>query len=259
MKPTQLKPADAWTELIFAHRNKQYGAYTLRRDYDKRMLQSLLITISSMLLLFLVFRMFNNTEKITTLPVINDPFNKLVDPTLRIDHHKTKTTLPSRSSNSLNAHLITRDIDSSQTKIDTSSNTGANSNNNLKSDSSSASGSGGRNIKSDTTSNTNQVVLFPETMPEFPGGYEAMMRYLQNHIDCPLWMQNGESGKVMLSLVIDAKGNVTHVNVLRDGVGYGCAEQVLQVVKNMPRWKPGRIGDQTVSVKYILPISYERR
>ena len=107
---------------------------------------------------------------------------------------------------------------------------------------------------------SDKVFTYIEQMPQFPGGESAMyqfirmnMRYPQKAIDANI------SGKVFVNVVIDENGYVADVKVLR-GIGGGCDEEVIRVIKAMPRWTPGKESGQNVRVSFnIPPISFTPR
>jgi protein TonB len=95
-----------------------------------------------------------------------------------------------------------------------------------------------------------------EDMPSFPGGEEALFKYLAQNIKYPqIAKEAGITGRVFVNFVIDKEGNVTDVKVLR-GIGGGCDEEAVRVVKNMPKWSPGKQRGKPVKVSYNLPIKF---
>lgn len=95
-----------------------------------------------------------------------------------------------------------------------------------------------------------------ETMPEFPGGEEALSRYLYDHVKYPeAASESGVQGKVFVSFVVNADSTISDVRVLR-GIGAGCDEEAVRVVESMPKWKPGRQRGIPVRVSYVLPIKF---
>lgn len=95
-----------------------------------------------------------------------------------------------------------------------------------------------------------------EQMPAFPGGIESLYAYLKDHIRYPqVAMENGISGKVFVKFVVQSDGTVTDVHVVR-GIGGGCDEEAVRVVRAMPKWEPGRQNKRAVPVEYTLPIHF---
>ncbi len=101
-----------------------------------------------------------------------------------------------------------------------------------------------------------EIFTIVEDMPSFPGGEEALFKYLGQNIKYPqIAKEAGITGRVFVNFVIDKEGNVTDVKVLR-GIGGGCDEEAVRVVKNMPKWSAGKQRGKPVKVSYNLPIKF---
>ncbi len=95
-----------------------------------------------------------------------------------------------------------------------------------------------------------------EDQPGFPGGEEARIRYLTENLRYPqMAREAGIQGTVFVTFVVERDGSVTDVRVLR-GIGGGCDEEAVRVVRNMPRWTPGRQRGQPVRVQFNMPIRF---
>lgn len=95
-----------------------------------------------------------------------------------------------------------------------------------------------------------------EVYPEFPGGMEAWSKYIQRNLRYPGMAQDqGVQGKVYLSFVVEKDGTITDVKVVK-GIGYGCDDEAMRVIKKSPRWKAGMQNNLPVRVRYNMPISY---
>jgi TonB family protein len=100
------------------------------------------------------------------------------------------------------------------------------------------------------------VYTVVEKMPSFPGGDEARIKFLIENIKYPeAAMKNNVQGKVYVTFIIRADGSVTDVKVLR-GVGGGCDEEAMRVIKLMPKWNPGMEKGKPVDVVFNLPINF---
>jgi TonB family protein len=115
-------------------------------------------------------------------------------------------------------------------------------------------------VQQDTTSkaipNKDVPKQYAEQMPEFPGGQKAMMNFLIQNVKYPsAAMKNNVSGRVMVQYVVGSDGKIRNVKVLR-GIGSGCDEEAVRVVKLFPTWKPGRDKGKNVSVYFTLPIAF---
>ncbi len=95
-----------------------------------------------------------------------------------------------------------------------------------------------------------------EDQPSFPGGEEARIRFLQENLRYPqMAREAGIQGTVFVTFVVERDGSVTDVRVLR-GIGGGCDEEAVRVVRNMPNWQPGRQRGQAVRVQFNMPIRF---
>ncbi|HNG90289.1 MAG TPA: M56 family metallopeptidase, partial [Saprospiraceae bacterium] len=97
-----------------------------------------------------------------------------------------------------------------------------------------------------------------DVMPSFPGGEQAMMKYLASSIKYPAAARKAKAqGTVLLSLVIEKDGSVSNVQSIKEGLHQDLVDEAIQVVKSMPKWTPGSKAGQVVRVKYTLPIKYK--
>ena len=95
-----------------------------------------------------------------------------------------------------------------------------------------------------------------EQSPSFVGGEEARISFLQANIHYPDTARSwGIQGKVFVTFVVEKDGSLSNVRVLK-GIGGGCDEEAVRVVKMMPRWIPGRQRGEAVRVQFNLPIKY---
>lgn len=103
----------------------------------------------------------------------------------------------------------------------------------------------------------NKPMTIVEEMPEFPGGPEALYPYIRKILRFPEQaVEEGIEGVVYLTFVVETDGKISNVNVLR-GIGGGCSEEAVRVVKGMPNWKPGKQRGKEVRVQYNLPIRFK--
>lgn len=104
-----------------------------------------------------------------------------------------------------------------------------------------------------------EIFTIVEEMPSFPGGDQALLEYMAKNTKYPpLARENGLQGIVVVTFVVDEKGNINNVQVLR-GIGGGCDEEAIRVVKTMPAWKPGKQRGMPVRVQYNLPFRFTLR
>ena len=95
-----------------------------------------------------------------------------------------------------------------------------------------------------------------ESEPEFPGGMEALYKYLGQNIKYPqLARENGITGKVYVTFVVEKDGSIANPRILRD-IGGGCGAEAIRVVKAMPKWSPGKQRGKAVRVQFNLPVNF---
>ena len=102
-----------------------------------------------------------------------------------------------------------------------------------------------------------EVYQIVEQMPAFPGGEEKLLEFLSKNIEYPEEARKAEiQGRVFVGFVVEKDGSVGDVKVLR-GIGGGCDEEAVRVVKSMPKWKPGMHKGEPVRVSYQIPIHFK--
>jgi protein TonB len=102
-----------------------------------------------------------------------------------------------------------------------------------------------------------EVFTIVEEMPSYPGGEAKMYEYLGKNIKYPqIARESGIQGRVFVNYVVEPDGSVSNVKVLR-GIGGGCDEEAMRVVKAMPKWKPGKQRGKAVRVSYTLPVVFK--
>lgn len=103
-----------------------------------------------------------------------------------------------------------------------------------------------------------EIFTIVEEMPQFPGGEQAMIKYIYDNIKYPpLAREAGITGTVYISWVVNREGKVTNVEILR-GVkgGKDLDKEAERVIGSMPGWKPGKQNGRPASVKYNMPIKF---
>ena len=109
----------------------------------------------------------------------------------------------------------------------------------------------------DMPADTTDTYLMVEAEPEFPGGMEALMKYLSENIKYPEQAKKENiQGKVYMRFVVERDGSIVDAEILR-GIGGGCDEEALRVVNAMPKWEPGKQKGTPVRVQYNLPIVFK--
>lgn len=101
-----------------------------------------------------------------------------------------------------------------------------------------------------------QIFTFVQQMPQFPGGDKELFTYLNKNIRYPTAAREARiEGTVMLEFVVNEDGSISGIKALRQVSG-GCTEEAIRVVSNMPKWKPGMQNGNAVKVYFHLPIKF---
>ena len=111
--------------------------------------------------------------------------------------------------------------------------------------------------RADMTPDKNGVYQICEEMPEFPGGEQAMFDFVANNVVYPQEARDKEiEGRVFVRFIIEKDGSVSDVKVAK-GIGGGCDEEAVRVVKAMPKWKPGKQDGKPVRVNFTMPFFFK--
>ena len=106
------------------------------------------------------------------------------------------------------------------------------------------------------TGQNDEVLNVVEQQPEFVGGITALTKFIGENIQYPAAARRANvQGKVFLSFVVAKDGQVQDVTVLK-GLGFGCDDEALRVVRSMPKWNPGKNKGKVVAVRYSMPIQF---
>ncbi len=107
----------------------------------------------------------------------------------------------------------------------------------------------------DGNNQSSKVYDIPETMPEFPGGTQALMEYIRNNIKWPS-DEPDIQGRVIVSFVVEKDGSVSNAKVVKS-VHPAFDAEALRVVNGMPKWIPGKQNGEPVNTKYVMPVIFK--
>ncbi len=111
-------------------------------------------------------------------------------------------------------------------------------------------------VKEEEPVEEEEIFLIVEQMPQFPGGDEALRKYLAQSVKYPVIAQeNGIQGRVFVSFVVAKNGEVTNVKVARP-FDPNLDKEAVRVVQSMPKWAPGMQRGKAVKVSYTVPINF---
>lgn len=246
-------------EVVFANRNKAYGAYQIRKQYNDTVTRSVFIVLTAFLVIFIIGLLTNHGKPIKMSKPIEDIVNwvetEIEIPVLDIPLKQSVSSINSASSNE--SYEITTDKKVVQNNVNTvvaatySSNSLTNKI--LGNGFNPLSGLPGK-ITSTANSSTIQI---EENMPVFNNGEGELMAYLQSNISYPDRAKSAQvTGRVVVAFDVDVNGNVANIEV-EQGIGFGCDEEAVRVVESMPRWKPAIQNGAPKAIRMRLPIAFQ--
>ena len=105
---------------------------------------------------------------------------------------------------------------------------------------------------------TSDVFEITEVMPEFPGGEKAMMAFISKNLKYPSGaIDKNIQGRVLVQFVVDKDGSINSISTInKPPIGYGVEEAAMDVIRRMPKWKPGTQRGVPVAVRFRIPIMF---
>lgn len=101
-----------------------------------------------------------------------------------------------------------------------------------------------------------EIFTIVEDQPEYPGGMNAFYKYIGTNMRYPAQARRmGVEGRVFVQFVVEKDGSLSEIQVIK-GIGYGCDEEALRVIKQSKKWTPGKQRGRAVKVRMILPIMF---
>jgi periplasmic protein TonB len=265
-KNWQQVTSDVRNDVVFKNRNKNYGAYIMRRDYNKRMLLILVGMVGSMGAAYGTFMLVKTTPKVAievppttewdTIPITIEP----VRPEIKIQKIEDVQSTPEKQ-NELNELKVTDDeIIDPKIEVDP----------NIKSGSEKIIGDVGdpfQPIIDEGKKGKGPIeIIDPIDEPEidvdeeaqFPGGRPKLMEFLGKNLQYPaLPLELGIQGKSYFQFVVDKKGEISRIKVLRKfDECPECDAEAKRVISKMPIWKPAKKNGKNVDSYFQMPINF---
>jgi periplasmic protein TonB len=256
-------------DIIFDNRNKAYGAYNLRKFYNNRLLKSLGIMLGVVVVLSaftfmpkkkvvakdgmyetIICHLENpQKEKIKEIekPKANQPPKQKAPTQTWAKPVISNSKEPVKPLNNLSDSVV----------IASTTVTGEPGNHPVIIQPANT-GEGGPGVIPEPTKpaiDINTPTYNPEVMPAYPGGMEALRKFLQRNLINPKAMEEGEEVSVKVKFVVDYDGNLKSFVTVQDG-GEEFNKEVIRVLNKMPNWIPGKSNGQNVSVYYTIPVKF---
>ena len=269
-----------WVEMVFAGKNKEYGAYQLRKGTSGRNIKALLILVIAAALVggFLAWKVIEQKQAEEQQAYMEAMELAQLQQQAKKEEKKKEPVKPkiepkkeipvARETQKFTAPVIKKDElvkEENQVKqmdkLDEKVAVGTENKEGTKSRLAEA-------VRSDIAvaapppppapkpEVSNKVFDVVEEMPHFPGGPAALQAFLSSNTKYPVVAQeNGVQGRVIVSFVVERDGSITDVRVVRS-VDPSLDREASRVVRSMPRWSPGKQNGSTVRVKYTVPVVF---
>lgn len=269
-----------WVEMVFAGKNKEYGAYQLRKGTSGRNIKALLILVIAAALVggFLAWKVIEQKQaeeqqaymeamKLAELQQQAKKEEKKKEP-VKPKIEPKKEIPVARETQKFTAPVIKKDelvkeenqvkqMDKLDEKVAVGTENKEGTKDRLaeavRSDIAEAAPPPPPAPKPEVSNKVFEVV---EEMPHFPGGAAALQAFLSSNTKYPVVAQeNGVQGRVIVSFVVERDGSITDVRVVRS-VDPSLDREASRVVRSMPRWSPGKQNGSAVRVKYTVPVVF---
>lgn len=253
------KKHESLDEIVFKERNKEYGAYYLRKVYKKYTTRSLLISLGFLLLAVLVpFFIYQQARSVNVEKSVAAEFTNIAKPPEEAPppppppppaeelEQKVKFTAPIVTTDSVEQGTVFNqdDLNTETTNFAVDTNTTI------------------------VVDNTDEVIeqvemkvfTIVEEQPVFTGGDGEMFKFLTQNTKYPeVAKENNIQGIVFVEFVVNADGSISDVarKVGTKEVGAGCDEEAIRVIKMMPKWVPGKQSGKNVRVRVVLPVKFK--
>jgi len=114
-------------------------------------------------------------------------------------------------------------------------------------------------VEEDKREEENENVVFKvvETMPSFPGGDAALMKFISDNVRYPaIAQENGIQGRAICQFTVEKDGSITDIQIVRSAGDETLDKEAKRVIKSMPKWSPGKQRGKAVRVSYTIPINF---
>jgi protein TonB len=247
----------AFDDIVFEERNKEYGAYKLRKRYNRTVVVSLLVGIiiiaTAIITPYINAKALENrtkrAERQVEIKLENlDTPNEVVappppPPPPPADVVQQQRYVPPEVVDSIKPEDMTQLMTADQAQVEVQNTEVVEQVEVVKEE-----------VQQDDPEATPFVVV--EEMPMFPGGDAALLKYIGENTNYPdIAKENNIQGRVIVRFCVTSKGGVSQVSILK-GVDPELDAEAIRVVNTLPKFKPGKQGGKPVNVWYMVPITF---
>jgi protein TonB len=249
-----------WEDIVFENRNKEYGAYIIRTNYSRNVILSaffMLVIVGLGFAYPTIASWFKSNDvvvedkKLTTVVQLDQPppIQDTPPPPPKVEIPPPVKTIKYVAPKVTKEEVVEEEIPTieeiKKTEVSTETIEGPVETVFVEP------------VKEVVVEDDNQVYTFVEQNAEFPGGTEAMYKFINKNVKYPAQARRmGTEGKVFVGFVINKDGSIVDVAIVK-GISAECDKEAMRVIQMMPPWKAGKQNGKAVRVKFILPINFK--
>ena len=275
-----------WRDLVFADKNKEFGAYQLRKDSDKRHNLAVLFTLIGLVIVFigiLAYSKYSDYKAEQEAIALQEEREKMAaaellqqeeepEPEPEVEEQKFEQEIPEVPEEVLATVQVTQIaiVDADKVKNEVMDMETQKEDNTARGVVTQEGSDDADKFKAVTEQvvvkepvpvkeekKEEEIFVAVEQPAEFPGGQAALMKWLSQNIRYPeAAQQNDIQGRVIVKFVVEKDGSISQVTVAR-GVDKDLDREAVRVVKRMPKWQPGKNNGVAVRSKFTLPVVFK--
>jgi len=260
---TEAAPQQLWEDIVFERRNKEYGAYLLRKIYSKHVVRAALImlflTIAILVYPSIAAYIREHSSKVEVeapkLTTVNldqpPPITPNQPPPPKLDVPPPVKTIKYVAPKVTKEEVVEEEMPTQEElkQVEVSNVT-------VEGPTEVVFEEPVQEVVAEGNDD-DKIFTVVEQQPEYPGGMEAMAKFLQKNLRYPSTARRmGVDGKVFVQFVVDREGKISDVQVIK-GVSADCDKEAIRVVQSMPAWKPGKQNGKAVKARFVLPIRFK--
>lgn len=249
----------SWNDIIFENRNREYGAYQLRKGYASSLLTAILITMSLLMVVLFSPAIVSYLQKdqvkeikpvrklIYTELSAPPPIDKPKPPPPQVQLPKLQKVIKFVPPKVVKETIVEEVPTIEEIKSNQVADVNIEGPTEVVFD---------EPVQEVVLEDENEIFTVVEQRPEFEGGYEALMKFIRDNMQYPPMARRMQiEGTVHVSFVVNKDGSISDVAILR-GISSECDKEALRVVNLMPKWKPGRQNGRNVNVRFVMPLKF---
>lgn len=250
-------------DILFDNRNKAYGAYTLRKSYNAEIMKALTISLSAVFLILFFINPSSTLDiaenddggiilKDYKIPETPKPKQEPVKPQLpKSIQFKQQEFQNLKITDKPNVAPVATQTQLNEANVSNVTDDGINALPIINSPKGIENGTGSM-VK---PAESKPQIIAPDKQPQFPGGMQAWLAFLNNNLHAPQDLESGEKRMVNIRFHVDVDGTITNFQIIQSG-GTVFDNEVIRVLKRMPKWMPALQAGQPVAVSFTQPVTF---